>query len=148
MQHSPLLEIFGGPTNTTISRVYYGLGTQVVLTDTDTIIGTTDSGIYAGWRPGDTNIQIFHHNGDGTAMTVIDTGLAKTTTMWKCAFMMDSTGFVWKVATVNGSKVSGRVTAKIPAASTNMAISAQAQNTTTTSITNNIRYTKLVLRNM
>ena len=148
MEHRPYLEIYGGPSNTTISRCYHGLGTQVVLTDTDNIIGTTDSGIFAGWRPADTNIQIFHHDGDGSNMTVIDTGLAKVTSMWKCAFIMDSTGFQWKVATVNGSKVSARVTAQIPAASTNMAFSAQAQNTTTTSINQQLRYAKLILRSI
>lgn len=146
--HRPLLEIYASPSNTSISRCYYGIGTNVTLGDTDTILGTTDSGIFAGWRPADTNIQIFHHDGDGTAMTVIDTGLAKTTSLWKCAFDISTSSFQWLVATPNGSKVSAPVSTHVPASSTNMAISAQAQNTTTTSINNQVRYVKLVLRNI
>jgi hypothetical protein len=148
MQHRPYLEIMASPSSTTLSRCYYGIGTNVSLTDTDTIIGTTDSGIYAGWRPGDTNIQIFHHDGDGSAMTVIDTGLAKTTSLWKCAVLLGCGCFQWLVATPSGSKVSAPVSTQVPGTSTNMAISAQAQNTTTTSINNVVRYVKLVLRSL
>jgi hypothetical protein len=149
MQHRPYLEIMASPSSTTLSRCLYGFGTNInTLGDTDTLLGTTDSGIYAGWRPGDTNIQIFHHDGDGSAMTVIDTGLAKTTSLWKCAFMLDATQFQWLVATPSGSKVSAPVSSQVPGSSTNMAISIQAQNTTTTSINNVIRYAKLVLRSL
>lgn len=148
MEHRPYLEIMASPSSTSLSRCYYGIGTNVVLGDTDTIIGTTDSGIFAGWRPGDTNIQIFHHDGDGSAMTVIDTGLAKTTSLWKCAFLIDSTQFQWLVATPSGSKVSAPVSTQVPGSSTNMSISIQAQNTTTTSINNVVRYAKLVLRSL
>ena len=148
MEHRPYLEIMASPSNTSISRCYYGIGTNVTIGDTDTIIGTTDSGIFAGWRPGDTNIQIFHHDGDGSAMTVIDTGLAKTTSLWKCAFLIDSTQFQWLVATPSGSKVSAPVSTQVPGSSTNMSISIQAQNTTTTSINNVVRYAKLVLRSL
>jgi hypothetical protein len=149
MQHRPYLEIMASPSNTSISRCFYGFGTNIsTLGDTDTLLDTTDSGIYAGWRPGDTNIQIFHHDGDGSTMSEIDTGLAKTTSLWKCAFLIGSTSFQWLVATPSGSKVSAPVSTQVPGSSTNMGVSVQAQNTTTTSINNVVRYVKLVLRSL
>jgi hypothetical protein len=147
-RHKPLVEIYAGPNNTSVSRCYHGLGTNIVLGDTDVILGTTDSGIYAGWRSTDTNIMIFHHDGDGSAMSVIDTGLAKTTSMWKCAFLIDPTQFQWLVSTPNGTVVGTPVTTQIPDQDTLMAFSVQAQPSSTTQILQQLRYAKIVLRNL
>ena len=148
MEHQPYFEAYAGPSNTSITRVAIGLTTNLIPADSDTILATTESGILAGWRPSDTNIQIFHHDGDGSAMTVIDTGIAKVTSMWKCAFLISSTSFTWMVATANGSKVGTPVTTQIPATGVSMGMLCNAQPNTTTNINMNTRYVKLVLRGL
>ncbi len=148
MDQSIYFEFMGTITNSSQSRVYIGLGTNISLTDTDTIIGTTDSGIFAGWRSSDTNIMIFHHDGDGSAMTVIDTGIAKNTNEWKFGLLTTSTSFTWFIHANGASKVGAPVTTQIPAASTGLNVAVEAQNTTTTSINVHIREVKIMLRGM
>ncbi len=67
--------------SSTSARFYFGVTSNTTAPTSDTLLATTDNGVFVGYRTSDTNFQIFTNNGGGSAMTVTQvTGpVAKTT---------------------------------------------------------------------
>lgn len=101
------------------------------LTNTDTYLATTDSGVLVGFRTTDTNWMIFHNSGAG-AMSTIDLGIAKSTAV-RMVEIRSVAGDNKFVVRVNGATTQ-IITSNIPAATTDLTVRHQAINVTATDI--------------
>lgn len=140
------VEIICGTNNTdTNSRLYVGFNSTGAMSGTDTPLGTGETGILIGYRSTDSTYQIFYNNGGGSAMVVIDTGIPRNTGFHKFVIWSDSSSFTYIVDSIVSTPISGGQT---PAATTTMSFVVHAQNTSTNAILFNLRYAKLLLRNL
>lgn len=142
---NPILRLVGANSHNSAARLYFGWAVHSPLLGSDTPLGTADTGFLIGYRGGtDTNYKIFHNNGGGGAMTVLDTGVAISTSFDTILTLYgDASSFKWSINDSTPVTVSAGT---IPGATIGMVFHCIAQNNSTTSINNNMRTIGLKLR--
>ena len=100
---------------------------------TDTVFGSSDSGVMVGWRSSDTTLMVFWNDGTGAMPTATNTSITIPTNGWTYEIIANdqNTKFTVKIVT-SSTTYSTTLTTRIPGASTRLATYDVLENTTTT----------------
>jgi hypothetical protein len=142
---NPYLRCVGGVNNTSVGRLYFGWHSLGTILGSDTPLATTDSGFLIGFRgTTDTTYKIFHNNGGGGAMTVLDTGVALSTSVDQILTLTaDTAAYTWSI---NDSTPVSVSTGTLPSTTAALMFHWIVQNNTTTSVTGSFRNVCMKLR--
>lgn len=95
-RENPKIRIRARPSQTSDSRIYIGLASNLISTDTGVPLGTTDSGILIGYRVTESTYIVIRNNGTGTAIITPFT-ITKDTTYREFTVSLDSNGVTVKI---------------------------------------------------
>lgn len=128
------------PSVTSNIRQYFGFTSNATLPISDTPLGSGDSGIMIGYTSADSTWQVFNNDGSGTAVKTQYTGAITTDTLFHTLDIIVPAGLAGGITVTLDANNPVTVSSRLPATTTNLFFNSVCQSTTTSAISNSIRY--------